>query len=786
MSSAGWLWARHQLRQHWASVVVLALLTALAGGVAMAAVIGARRSQVVVSEALRERRQPDVMSLPSRPGFDWSGIVSLPFVESYGLFAVSQMCIEESGGLRGDDPLCAAPPVEGGWYDSIWRLDVVEGRMATAPDEVVINRRAVERFGFGIGDRLHLAAIGAGRLDEFWSDAPQGIEPWGPTFDVTVVGIFHGGDDAWRLTTGGAGAPGLAMAPSFIPANGHLLDYRVDAFLRLRGGEADIPQLRADMARLVDAEVPIRNVHDARRRVERSTLVESTALWLFAAAVVASAALLVGQGLVRLVRSAGSDASILRALGMATPGLVGARSLPGLAVAGSGALGAAVVAVVASPRFPIGVARSFDRHPGLKLDLPVLAIGTLGIAFLTATTVAATAWLTIRGLTARRAWTPSRLAAAAGRLGLPVPVEIGARMALERRCGADVVPVRPALIGATVGVCAVVAVFTLGTGMNDAIANEERAGQVWDMAVNYEMSEAFLAADPDIAGAGRVVRAQVAIEGVPVPTYSYEPIGAPLDLIVLSGRLPGAPDEIALGPSTAATVDADVGDELAAGSGGTQRLKVVGTALMPEVGGHSSYDEGAWVTETGLQRLRPELLDWGHLFVDVRPGAIPELVELRIEQAGGQVDHARFVASAAAQNLRTTRGLPASLGVFLAILGIAAVAHSLFAVLRRRRRDLAVLRALGLSRRQTRAVVGWHATTLAAVGVALGVPLGMLAGRWAWRWVATTMPLDYVPPVAALAAVAAVPVTLMAANVIALVPARAAAAARPSLALRVE
>ena len=106
------------------------------------------------------------------------------------------------------------------------------------------------------------------------------------------------------------------------------------------------------------------------------------------------------------------------------------------------------------------------------------------------------------------------------------------------------------------------------------------------------------------------------------------------------------------------------------------------------------------------------------------------------------------------------------------------------AVVRLRRRDLAVLGALGLSCRQTRAVVAWHATTLAAVGVAVGVPLGMLAGRWAWRWVA--MPLDHVAPVAVLAAVAAVPVTLIAANAIALVPARAAAVAQPAAASRVE
>lgn len=786
MSAAGWLWARHQLRRHGASVVVLALLTSLAGGVAMAAAIGARRSRVVVSEALHERRQPDVMSLPSRAAFDWSEIVVLPYVESYGLFAVSQMCIEESGGLRGDQPLCGQPPVEGGWYDSIWRLDVVDGRMATASDEVVINRHAFKQFGYGVGSRLHLATVGAGQLDNFWSGVPEGPERWGPTFAVTVVGIFDGGDDAWRLTTGGAGGPGMAFAPSFMAANGQLLDYRVDAFLRLRGGEADVPRLRADTARLVDESIPVRNLHDARRRVERSTLVEATALWLFAGAVIAAGAVLIGQGIVRLVRATGADAPTLRALGMGTYGLVGACALPGFVVAVLAAGGAAAVALVASARVPIGLARSFDRHPGTKFDVAVMALGAIAITVVVAATAAATAWLSIRGLRARRAWTPSRVGRAVGRLGLPVPMEVGARLALERRCGgAGVVPVRPALVGATVGVLAVIAAATVGQGVGDAVANKDRTGQTWDFALTPDTDDAFVASDPDITAAASVLRGQVSLAGVPVPTYSYLAVGDPLDRVVLSGRLPQSASEIALGPSTADTLHAAIGDVVLAGPGEHRRLVVVGTALTPEVGGHSSYDEGAWVTATGLERLQPPI-DWAHYLVDVRAGADTAALEQRLLAAGGRVDGTRFQASVAVGNLKTTRGLPAILGGFLALLGVGALGHTLVLAVHRRRRDLAVLRALGLSRRQTRAVVAWQATTLSAVGVVAGIPLGMLAGRWGWRWVAATMPLDYVTPFALLAIVAAPPVTLMAANAIARVPERAAAAVRPAVALRVE
>lgn len=50
---------------------------------------------------------------------------------------------------------------------------------------------------------------------------------------------------------------------------------------------------------------------------------------------------------------------------------------------------------------------------------------------------------------------------------------------------------------------------------------------------------------------------------------------------------------------------------------------------------------------------------------------------------------------------------------------------------RGRGRDLAILKTLGLTRRQVLTVVGWQAWALAAVALAVGVPLGIIGGRWA-------------------------------------------------------
>ena len=48
---------------------------------------------------------------------------------------------------------------------------------------------------------------------------------------------------------------------------------------------------------------------------------------------------------------------------------------------------------------------------------------------------------------------------------------------------------------------------------------------------------------------------------------------------------------------------------------------------------------------------------------------------------------------------------------------------------RRRRRDLALLKTLGFTQRQLAAAVAWQATVIGAIGITLGIPLGMVLGH---------------------------------------------------------
>jgi ABC-type lipoprotein release transport system permease subunit len=114
------------------------------------------------------------------------------------------------------------------------------------------------------------------------------------------------------------------------------------------------------------------------------------------------------------------------------------------------------------------------------------------------------------------------------------------------------------------------------------------------------------------------------------------------------------------------------------------------------------------------------------------------------------------------------------------------LAHLLVTSVRRRRRDLAVLKTLGFARRQVSATVIWQATTLAGLAVLVGLPLGVAAGRWAWMPVADRLGVVPVSVVPALVLTVVALTTVLAANLVAAVPAWMAARTRLAIVLRAE
>jgi hypothetical protein len=152
-----------------------------------------------------------------------------------------------------------------------------------------------------------------------------------------------------------------------------------------------------------------------------------------------------------------------------------------------------------------------------------------------------------------------------------------------------------------------------------------------------------------------------------------------------------------------------------------------------------------------------------------------DLQALRLEQRPIAID-----------NYAAVRSTPLVLSLLLGGLAAVTLAHLIVSVVRRRRRDLAVVRALGMTRGQVRRSVVVSACLVAGAALLVGIPLGLAAGRLSWAAFARNLGVvpDLRLPVTALLVI--IPAAALGAAVIALAPAFLAARRPPGPALSAE
>jgi ABC-type lipoprotein release transport system permease subunit len=253
---------------------------------------------------------------------------------------------------------------------------------------------------------------------------------------------------------------------------------------------------------------------------------------------------------------------------------------------------------------------------------------------------------------------------------------------------------------------------------------------------------------------------------------------------VVDGRAPQAPDEVVLGSDTMERLDVSIGERVpfAGADGAPVDLEVVGRGVFAT--SSDTLDEGAALTMEGLELL-DAYVGTTELLVRWEEGTDEEAGLAALTEVSGSRPIERIQPSQV-RDLSRVQSLPVALAAFLALLAATAVGHALVTGVRRRRRDLAVLRSVGFVGRQVAATVAWQSTTLALVGLAIGLPLGVALGRWTWSLVARQIGVVVRPdvplPAIALACVGAVVV----ANAVAALPARQARQLRPATALRTE
>jgi predicted lysophospholipase L1 biosynthesis ABC-type transport system permease subunit len=233
---------------------------------------------------------------------------------------------------------------------------------------------------------------------------------------------------------------------------------------------------------------------------------------------------------------------------------------------------------------------------------------------------------------------------------------------------------------------------------------------------------------------------------------------------------------------------------LAASRNENRELTVVGRVVLPGLGNYPGGDktspgDGALVTAGALRALAPAFT-FSRNVVRLENGADVTAVREQVSEhigAGPDDFRVRGVQRPAdIVDLDRVRSTPLILAAMLGLLGAATIAHALVTTIRRRRRDLAMLKTLGFTRRQVSSAIAWQASTIAVLAVVIGVPLGVALGRAAWSLLATSIGVLSEPAVAWLAVALALPILLVGANIVAAVPAWLAGRTKPAAVLRSE
>lgn len=790
--NAVWMRVRTELRAGWRAWLGLALAFALAGGLAMAAATGARRTATVYPRFFDAYRGAHVVTGgitfddPVERAAAQTAIAHLPQVEAYA----STQFIAEGFELPSGVPVTfpesfVLGDATGQALLHVGRAKVLRGRMfePDAPDEAVIDLVAADRLGIGPGDRVTIL------LMDPESGASTIRRP------VTIVGTV--------IAPGGVGAVGEAqlaavnVTPGFMRANAPFLPPNEDGpYVRLRS-VADIDAFTQAARKIAPTlDFPIiapRQIAGVQKMMRYNV----SALWILAALLAVAALAIIGQAIARQLAAEASMHRVMAALGTTRNQLI-ASDLIRAALAGVvGAALAVPIALAGSALTPYGIGRLIEPDPGVLADPFVLVIGALA-TFLAAVGAAVIPAIRLaRRSAVRRPERPSRTVEMLRSLGAGPTAVAGARLALVPGRGMRTVPVRATIAGLALAIGSFAAASTFTASFRSLLEHPELYGFTWDVFAGSEdaaLDAKVIAADPDIVESTPGGYGNISIAGKAFLPLVFEP--GTIEPTVLAGRAPRADDEIALGTTLLRRLKRTVGQTVmveapeSEGAPPTE-FTIVGRVVVPPVFFQQvEPGESTAMTLAAFQKLAPsegEDPTIPHL-IRYRKGvdARAKVAELREKIPGLFVGQFREPGAELAALKRST-GLPIALTFVLLLMGIGTLVHTLITSIRKRRRDLAILKTLGFVSRQVRGTVAWQTSILVGVALLVGIPAGIVAGRWGWRLFADTIGVVPLPVSPVLLTVVILPLVGIAlANIVGLLPGRNAARTSAATVLRTE
>ena len=832
---------RSVLRGAWRQALVVALLAGVLGAVALAALAGARTTASAYGRYLTAINASDIQvnvpgALPGLPLLEpIKRLWSLPGVISHG----TQVGLNGLPIVHGhidnsflDTSFTGSVDGSGFTQDAV---SVVSGKLPplASTNEIVLSPQIAAAFDVGVGSRLTYAFFIVGQqrpsayrtfrvaaLADFppalidQADNPQGaMLPPGATAQLLSPKYFEYAWVGLRLSSGDAGVSALR---SRLPAL--------------------VASLETDSDRVTHAQNPgltlsVKRTRAVQDEVQQAIEPEVTALTIFGAVAAVAALVLGGLAMAQLMSRTAPDALMLRRLGASrrqatlTAALPGVVAVPGIIVL------AAAGAVALSPLAPVGPVRFFAPGKGLQPDPLVLGAGLPALLILFGGLLAVLALRAVRTPGQVPAAERSAVTRAAMAAGLPLAAVVGTRNALSGGATAGATRRAGTLGGSIIAVAATAAAVVFGASLTGLVSHPVRYGWNWDMLIQDEGGYgSFL--DPSVAQAARVdltkddlvplVAGQRAVAGWSEFGFGQVPVDGRLNFPVLglerhlgaveppttSGHPLSGDDQVELGAVTLRQLGKKVGDTVTVGEAKfARRLTIVGTVTLPSFGvglaDHVSLGQGAMLTENALLAVtggdsEPVADVSQPVFpsaaaIDLRPGVTPaqraalvqRIVSANPDGDGDSYELPPQLASSVL-NAQQLGGQPLALAVGLAVAAALSLAMTVLFDVRRRRREFAVLKVLGMTRRAVWGAVAWQTTLTLLIAVTIGTPLGVAAGRVAWRGFAGSLgvvPFTDIPLLTLIAGVAAL---IVAGNLLASVPGAIAARTRPARFLRAE
>jgi ABC-type antimicrobial peptide transport system permease subunit len=832
-----WFRNRACLYQRLIGLVTIVVLIGAIGGLALASVAGARRTESSFPTYLQSTNPSDVAvfstyddpGLGVTTGYDpqiQKKIAHLPLVErlTSGIIFDGNINLSALKGihphvLAGETPATFVGSFDGE-YSKVDRVSLVRGRQANPArtDQAVMNVQAANELGLTIGSIIQIP---------FYTDAQtrfaKNAQDLGKPFliaKVKMVGEIVLSNNIVESDFDSLGAPTIIFTPALTRLLAPRCATGTETFLQMRGGDRSANRVLSE----IDHVDPNSNSFGGGQltsgfvpSVLQAIEPEAIALAVFGGIAGLAVILIVALMIGRILRVTAEETSTLRALGADRRTMRADQLIGVLGAVFVGGLLAVALAFGLSSLSPLGPVRPVYPDPGLSFDWTVLGFGFLVLVALLGALALFAANRELRRVVltnvSRRPKREPRLVRSIANSGLPISAVTGVRFALESGEGRNATPVRSAILGTVLAVTVLVTTLTFGASLDGLVSRPSLYGWNWNYAILAGFAGAedlpahqtatFLNQDRDIASWSGVFVVGANLDGQSEGMLTEQP-GARVAPPLLSGHGLDKSNQVVLGSTTLAQLHKHVGETVTFSNGVSKptTLLIVGTATLPAIEDGLGMGSGALVATsdfpTSLLNIQDAPIPGPNvILVRIRSGIAPAAAYRSLEKvnreinavpkdgglAGGVVKVLRPVEIVNFHSMGTT---PTIFSLCLAVGAIAALGITLGASVRRRRRDLALLKALGFTQRQLSSAIAWQATVAAVFGAVVGIPLGVVIGRELWILFARS--IDAVPDASIpLLSILFVGVgTIVFANLVAAIPGRIAARTSTALVLRTE